>query len=375
MMQSADFWLTMTRAMLSTLEFEQILYILLSGSTAGDGLNFNRAWLFLKDEEEPILRGKIAIGPASKEEAHRIWEALEAERFDLSALVKRYEAFEKDPDASALSARMKEIEISLPPQRRSVFGRLLADVLEQAQPVFLNDEIVQLPQLRIPLKQVAFVPLCAEEQILGVLVVDNSYNLRPIEASELDILHTVANLAAIAVERARLHSRVRYLAECDALTGLLNRHVFEEKAREAFQQADAKKEALSLLMIDVDHFKQYNDRYGHLVGDALLRSLGKLLRGFFGEDALVGRFGGDEIVALLPKRNNTQALKEAERLRQTFAETGFGPEDSIYATVTIGLASKLPRHDSFESMFLDADAAMYAAKRQGRDRVMLLSLL
>lgn len=206
----SDFWLNITRAMLSTLDLERFLYILLSGSTAGDGLQFNRAFLFLAHEEERKLEGTLAIGPSSQEEAFRIWEAMVSQRFDLPLLLARFATFHEDAQASALTSVIKGMSFPLPLTGHSPFEHLIHRAIRQHS-VVSNDTAIPLMETDIVLYHVGVVSLVVAEQLVGVLVVDNAFNRRRISTQELNLLATIGNLVALGIERARLYERIRVL--------------------------------------------------------------------------------------------------------------------------------------------------------------------
>ncbi len=372
--RTTDFWLTVTRAMLATLDLDQLLYILLSGSTAGDGLKFNRAFLFLVDDDRRTLKGRLAIGPMSQEEAYRIWEEMEERRFNLPQLMARYAAFRADSDASEISNIATGISLRLPLQGSSKFEHLMRRALSQ-QSVLSNNTPIPLLDTDIVLYNTAMVSLVLEGKTIGALVVDNAFNRRMISMNELNTLTTVANLTAIAVERAQLHSKIRQLAETDSLTGILNRHAFDQQADDLFRSSLAKGEAITLMMIDIDFFKQCNDTHGHLVGDEILRSLGRLLRTLFHRSALIARFGGDEMVLLLPGTTEEAGFLLAERLREQFGRLRFGSDPSIQASLTIGVCERNEQHKVLTALLADADQVMYEAKAQGRNCVRSLKYL
>jgi diguanylate cyclase (GGDEF)-like protein len=162
-------------------------------------------------------------------------------------------------------------------------------------------------------------------------------------------------------------------AHTDALTGLGNRHwmrtMFE---REVTRTAHANK-ALCLMMIDVDNFKLFNDRYGHIAGDRVLVAVAEALREYLRPTDLVARFGGDEFAVLLPDLSIRQARQTAERIRQQVA--GLSPPSlSTAITVSIGLASRIA-DDDVATLVQKADAAMYDAKEGGRNRVAVAATL
>ena len=215
-MKSPEFLLTMTRAMLETLELRRTLYVLLSGVTAGDGLNFNRAFLLLQDDGARWLRGSLAIGPASLEEAHRIWEEMSDSQLDLNTLMERYDTFSENSGASALSTRINPLRYSLPlpePTGADSFSAHVYNVSKTLAPVMVNDQSVPMAYSGVTLRNFAVISLALRGTSLGILTVDNAFNKRPIKSHELDDLQAMANLAAIAVERAKLHQRIRKMAE------------------------------------------------------------------------------------------------------------------------------------------------------------------
>ena len=158
------------------------------------------------------------------------------------------------------------------------------------------------------------------------------------------------------------------LSLTDPLTGLYNRRALAEMFRVELARADRAKKPMALLVIDVDHFKEYNDLFGHLEGDAFLRFAASLLRKQLRATDLLIRYGGEEFVALLPETDVEGATHKAELLRACFAEASFRP-DSQPTTVSIGIAAYPEDGDDEESLLRVADTALYEAKRKGRNRV------
>jgi len=168
-------------------------------------------------------------------------------------------------------------------------------------------------------------------------------------------------------------------SESDALTGLANRHSFDNQFSELWKRAILSGTALSLIVVDVDYFKQLNDRYGHLYGDAVLKRIGSLLQQALRvKDDYAARFGGEEFVILLPGTYETAAVQVAERLRKMVELAGFPALDpsqgrydqSIRATVSCGVATAYPAvQDRQERLLEAADKALYQAKDEGRNRV------
>jgi diguanylate cyclase (GGDEF)-like protein len=164
--------------------------------------------------------------------------------------------------------------------------------------------------------------------------------------------------------------QLRELAAIDDLTKLLTRRQFMEGLQKEFKRAKRYDLPLSLLTIDADNFKRINDRYGHPVGDEVLRVLADKTRGILRGNDLVGRLGGEEFVAALIQTDMVRALQTAERLRSNVAAASFQVGGSAIAvTISIGVAGRGPEHENAAELLRLADEALYSAKRAGRNRV------
>jgi diguanylate cyclase (GGDEF)-like protein len=186
---------------------------------------------------------------------------------------------------------------------------------------------------------------------------------------DLDDLEMLAATAAIALQNAHLFARVRELATMDPLTGVFNRRHFFELARLEVERCARYGRALSLLMLDADHFKQINDRYGHLAGDEVLRMIARRCQENLREVDIIGRYGGEEFLVLLPETAAPQALQVAERLRATIcAEPVVTEAGAVAARVSIGVASIAAGATGSVYQLLDeVDRALYRAKAAGRN--------
>jgi diguanylate cyclase (GGDEF)-like protein len=157
------------------------------------------------------------------------------------------------------------------------------------------------------------------------------------------------------------------------LSGLANRRGFDERLAADWQRAGKRGRAVSLLMIDVDHFKLFNDRYGHVEGDVCLRRIGKLLREAASvEGDMPARYGGEEFALLMPGADIDEALKRGERLRRAVEELkiAHAAAPSGQVTISVGVASLVPSASTdAEDLVEAADIALYAAKRRGRNAV------
>lgn len=173
-------------------------------------------------------------------------------------------------------------------------------------------------------------------------------------------------------ELQRLHSALKEQASRDSLTGLLNRRAFHELATQMLKTAHRRKESVAIFMIDLDHFKQVNDQFGHAEGDLVLKRVGETLLATAREIDIVGRYGGEEFVMALLGVDEAESLVAAERVRMAIAGIS-GTQQRV--TASIGIASfppKAAKSDTalqLERLLADADRALYGAKHAGRNRV------
>jgi len=234
-------------------------------------------------------------------------------------------------------------------------------------------------QLR-SLDRTRFLPILliaseGEEQCIlrGLELGINDYLVRPLDQQEL-----IARLRTQArrkryndLLRARVTETME-LAVIDGLTGLHNRRYLDSHLQTLFDRAVARRRPLSVMITDIDHFKAINDRFGHAVGDAVLREFaGRLRRNVRGID-LACRYGGEEFVVVMPDTEAGIAEKVAERIRAGIAGAPFSAGEggaSIEVTVSVGVSSLLPYGDTVETLMKRADIALYEAKNGGRNRV------
>jgi diguanylate cyclase (GGDEF)-like protein len=186
------------------------------------------------------------------------------------------------------------------------------------------------------------------------------------------LLLPVALTPVIVIQRSLMHQQLQAAARTDAKTGLLNATAWQREADTEIARALRRGSSLALILADVDHFKRVNDTYGHLAGDQVLRGLAAELRQQVRSSDVVGRFGGEEFVVLLPQADADEACKIAERLRHRASVMGMCTGGmAMEVTISIGIAV-LGTHgrDLFE-LLTAADSALYRAKDQGRDQVRL----
>jgi len=215
-------------------------------------------------------------------------------------------------------------------------------------------------------KEALYLPLLFEERYLGALWLWG----RGVNEQDLPVFSIFARQMGIALENIRLFEEVQNLALTDPLTGLYNRRGLFELGRIEFARAQRLGRPFSGILLDLDHFKQVNDTYGHLVGDRVLQEFARRCRGCVREIDLVGRYGGEEIVVLLPETELAIAVQVAERLRAAMAASPMSVgEHEIRITLSAGVAGKNENTRHLEALIARADQAMYMAKHKGRNRV------
>jgi diguanylate cyclase (GGDEF)-like protein len=174
---------------------------------------------------------------------------------------------------------------------------------------------------------------------------------------------------AIAVENARLFREIQQLAITDSLTGLYNRRHFFELGRREIARARRYHRELAMLMLDIDHFKYVNDTYGHAAGDLVLRTVATRCRESLREIDLIGRYGGEEFVFLLPETSLDGGRFVAEQLKQRVSLPVEVEDFAVTITASIGVVELAAHPGDLEHMIECADRALYEAKKSGRNRV------
>lgn len=178
----------------------------------------------------------------------------------------------------------------------------------------------------------------------------------------------LGTLAVLVAWREEAEAQLREQAHTDSLTGLLNRHGWDERAPALFDQARRHGNPLAVIILDLDHFKPINDTYGHEVGDQVLRLVGGVLQQSRRSSDLAARVGGEEFVLLLPQTDKAAALLFEQRLRQALRESG-QTRPALAVNYSAGLAMLQEADDTLARLMVRADGAMYQAKHQGRGRL------
>ncbi len=210
------------------------------------------------------------------------------------------------------------------------------------------------------------LPLITEGKYMGTLWMWGE----GLHESDLPTVSLFASQVAAALQKANLLTEVGRLAITDELTGIYNRRHFFEMAEKQFVLAEKNKHPLSALIVDLDHFKQFNDTYGHVIGDQVLRETARLMCTAMRESDIIGRYGGEEFSIILPDTTTKAAVYVAERLISQVSDKPIETEaGNLTVHLSIGVGGKSKETPTLHSLIVRADQAMYLAKRAGRNCV------
>ena len=216
------------------------------------------------------------------------------------------------------------------------------------------------------------VPLIIFGEKLGVLALDSARK-NAFDTEDIQPLESVADICAAAIQNAHNFDRMKQLAYVDGLTGIHNRRYFEMRIIEELERAGRFQGRMSLIMIDIDHFKKMNDEFGHLLGDEMLRAVSSILKQQLRKMDMVCRYGGDEFAIVVPETTGESAMRVAEKLRRQ-VETHFFPGVPRTVTISCGVADYPAHGVTRDEVVAAADAALYLAKQAGRNRVASASM-
>jgi diguanylate cyclase (GGDEF)-like protein len=220
------------------------------------------------------------------------------------------------------------------------------------------------------------LPLAAHGETLGIVYIEcSSTGVAAMVEAQNIALHEMIEMASMAIAGLNLRSRLEQQSIRDGLTGLFNRHFMELTLDRELHRVARKEKPLTLLMVDVDHFKAFNDTFGHEAGDQVLRKVAETLAQAVRTEDIVCRYGGEEFVAILPEMALEDALERAQHLRGLVREISlrFDGKELPEVTISVGVAMYPQHAESVEQLLRASDRALYEAKHQGRNRVVVAS--
>lgn len=250
-------------------------------------------------------------------------------------------------------------------------GRIIARLRTEKKPILLDpEEAASLDgdRRRKATRNYLAVPLVSVSGTFRLLLVGKAGT--PIPQQQMEIAAAMAKQVSVALDNAQLIKELENLATTDGLTRLYNRRHFMERAESEFERSRRYQRELSAFLLDADHFKTVNDTHGHEVGDRVLRVLASACRQSLRQLDVIGRYGGEEFVVLLPETSAALAYEAAERLRHEIEQLRIPTQsEDIRVTVSIGVATATSVAESVAALINEADRALYEAKRAGRNCV------
>ena len=239
-------------------------------------------------------------------------------------------------------------------------------VFQTGKPVYIN-KARESAEFSDPagsfVDSIACMPMAVYGEVLGVINLTNKQDPAGFTEDEILLLKAVADQAAIAVNKAQLWD----LAFTDSLTGLYDRRYFKVKLHEELRRAKRYQRPLSIIMADLDRFKDVNDTYGHAEGDRVLKAIGSAMAKQIRDIDVIARYGGDEYIMFVPEKDTQDARRLAERLKERIARES-APDQAVI-TASFGIAAYPEDGTKIEDLIYKADRAMYSAKQRGRNRI------
>lgn len=256
----------------------------------------------------------------------------------------------------------------------------LVDYLtKRKQPVYTAD-LFELPEMNPFIDQFKkgqiqiLAPLVYSDRLLGIVGCGSKIFGSAFDDHDLQLFSILANIISVSVSNAEMYQNVRKMSLTDAMTDLNNYRSFKERLKEEINRAKRQNSSVSLLMLDIDHFKNYNDSLGHQAGDEALRQLGQILKLVSRDEDIVNRYGGEEFTIILPGLPKDSMHILAERIRIRVEEEDFYSQEVQplkRLTISLGGACLPDDADNFDSLVRCADEAMYKSKQNGRNRFTL----
>ncbi|MFH1201276.1 MAG: sensor domain-containing diguanylate cyclase [Candidatus Omnitrophota bacterium] len=251
-------------------------------------------------------------------------------------------------------------------------------VIKKTQPLLVENvktdfrfdlDIIEKEEARA-IGSLAAAPLIAHSRPIGVLHLDSA-DIAKFNSDDVRLLSTIADLLTVAVENALFYEHTKELSIKDGLTGLYLRRFFMERLHEELDRARLNRSSVSLFMLDIDNFKKYNDKFGHIAGDIVLKVISAiLLKTCTGSGTVISRYGGEEFIILIPNFPKKEAFTFANTISHNIKSTDIVlRRNKTNVTVSIGIATFPSDTKIEEDLIRKADFAMYQAKQMGRNRV------
>jgi diguanylate cyclase (GGDEF)-like protein len=256
-------------------------------------------------------------------------------------------------------------------------GTVLDIAAKNKSPIYISDvrnyRSPVLPFKMDGVSSVFLLPMFYESNLLGILALLLEMK-SALSSYQIELLEVLGNQASVSIANARFHAEIERLAVTDGLTGLFNHRHFQERLADEFNRLGRFSAPVSLLLIDIDHFKKINDTYGHPIGDLVLKRVANIIRKTVRNIDIPARYGGEEFAVVLVGTDEKGAVNMGERLRKTVMDTKFESDGNTFnVTISIGISTYEGEAMKKEELVEKADKALYQAKGNGRNRSVLWS--
>jgi diguanylate cyclase (GGDEF)-like protein len=253
---------------------------------------------------------------------------------------------------------------------------LIRRVADQSEPVTVVDisKRHDYPPLHEHAASAVIIPMIAHGRALGVLLAEAT-KLNGFGERDVRVMSIVARSAAMALENANLHKKTEELTITDELTGIFNYRYFARKLKEEQRRAARYDLPLSLIMLDIDWFKKFNDTYGHEVGNIVLKGITSVVKKCIRDVDIFARYGGEEFIIILPQTPQIEVSQIGERIRAQIENATFGGGDNmpqLKVTVSVGISSYPENGKSEDELLAVVDQALYRAKGSGKNKVCVI---
>ncbi|MEE9168438.1 MAG: sensor domain-containing diguanylate cyclase [bacterium] len=255
---------------------------------------------------------------------------------------------------------------------------IVKEVFQKNQPVIIADELTSLKEIEKfrMLDAEVITPLIHSHKLIGLLVLGMKINGEPYNQTDIEMVTLITNIVAVAIANARLYEKVKESSITDELTTLFNYRYFRIRLRDEVFRSQRTNRPISLIILDVDNFKNYNDTLGHPAGDQVLKQIASILKSCIRDTDVGARYGGEEFCVIMPEENQDGARALCERLRQRVEDYPFFKEEIQplgKLTVSLGAATYPTDAAMIKELLVRADKALYRAKNNGRNQFCIYS--
>ena len=252
------------------------------------------------------------------------------------------------------------------PAKKTTFLLSQQEIQEMYSYLKLEEE---LPYPCSKIQSALAIPLLEGKELAGMFIL-LSKKIQAFPAKQMRLFETITSQLSLILQNVKMYEETKALSLVDDLTSIYNRRFFYLAANKESERAKRYAKALSLILIDIDHFKRINDRYGHVVGDEVLQKVTHTIQKDLRTGDIFSRYGGEEFLILLPETSGEVAVKVAERIRESISNLPLicNTEEN-HITLSIGVTQLTSKRDTVQALISAADEALYQAKQKGRNRV------